>query len=53
MERPSFSADSPHRVLMLIAVLIAVSLGSITVAPLMGALEGSIRQPSQKSTMTA
>jgi hypothetical protein len=53
MERPSFSVDSAHRMLTLIAVLLAVSLGSITVAPLLGALEGSIKPSGQQSAMLA
>jgi hypothetical protein len=52
MERP-FSVESANRLLTLVAVLFAVSLGSCTVAPLLGALEGSIKPSSQQSAMLA
>jgi hypothetical protein len=56
LERPSrsgFDADAAHRVVMLSAVLLVVSLGSCTVAPLLGALQGSIKPAAQKVAMVA
>jgi hypothetical protein len=38
---------------MLSAVLLVVSLGSCTVAPLLGALQGSIKPAAQKVAMVA
>jgi hypothetical protein len=52
-DRPTrpFTVESAHRLATLITALIVVSLGSCTVAPLVGALEGARMQaPAQNTT---
>jgi hypothetical protein len=54
--RAEFTIESAHHLLTLTAILIAVSIGSVTVAPLVGALEG-VRMPvlpaQEKTAMVA